>query len=377
MPESQPIRPEPEPEVKRRYRGCLIGGAVGDALGAPVEFMSLAEIRQTFGDAGVTEFTTAFGRQGAVTDDTQMALFTAEGLLRFHVRHEVDGSMAFRPVVANAYLRWLKTQGKTTAALEATDGWLITHPKLFATRVPASTCLEALAAVTQPGQRASNKSDGCGAAARSAPIGMFCARESGASIDRAAKRAHEVGIELAALTHGHPTAQVAAGAFAAIVACLVREVALVDAIAKVKPLLLRRPMHDDTVRAIERAQSAAAITSNPNAETVVGLGEGWAADEALAIALFCALAANDLEAGLRLAVNHDGDSDSTGAMTGNLLGAIHGVESIPRRWQQQLELRDVIALMADDLATYPQWPVGQFHPPSEANTYWLERYPGW
>jgi len=64
-------------------------------------------------------------------------------------------------------------------------------------------------------------------------------------------------------------------------------------------------------------------------------------------------------------------------MTGNLLGAIHGVESIPRRWQQQLELRDVIALMADDLATYPQWPVGQFHPPSEANTYWLERYPGW
>ena len=376
MPESPPIRPEPESEVKRRFRGCFLGGAVGDALGAPVEFMSLAEIRATFGDAGITEFTTAFERQGAITDDTQMALFTAEGLLRSHVRHELDGTVAIRRVVGNAYLRWLRTQGKTSGVLEVADGWLIGHRPLFASRVPASACLEALTVMAQPGQRAGNQSKGCGAAARSAPIGMFCARESGASTDRVAKRALEIGIDLAALTHGHPTAQVTAGAFAAIIASLVREVSLVDAIARIKPLLVKRPMHGETLHAIERAQSAA-IASPASAEAVVGLGEGWVADEALAIALYCSLTAPDFETGVRLAVNHNGDSDSTGTMAGNLLGAIHGVDGIPRRWMQALELRDVIAQTADDLATYPQWPVGQFHPTGEANSYWMERYPGW
>ncbi len=60
--------------------GCLLGGAVGDALGAPVEFLSLREIRGRFGPEGVREFAEAFGRRGAVTDDTQMTLFTAEGV---------------------------------------------------------------------------------------------------------------------------------------------------------------------------------------------------------------------------------------------------------------------------------------------------------
>jgi hypothetical protein len=71
---------------------CLLGGAVGDALGAPVEFLSLAQIRSHFGSAGIRDFAEAYGRVGAITDDTQMTLFTAEGLLRATVRgHERGG----------------------------------------------------------------------------------------------------------------------------------------------------------------------------------------------------------------------------------------------------------------------------------------------
>ena len=73
-----------------RYRGCLLGGAVGDALGAGVEFMSLDEIRGRYGPAGVTGYVPCYGRSGAITDDTQMTLFTAEGLLR--ARQHGDGA---------------------------------------------------------------------------------------------------------------------------------------------------------------------------------------------------------------------------------------------------------------------------------------------
>lgn len=70
-----PTRP-PEPRPLERARGCLVGGAVGDALGAPIEFLSLEQIRSKFGAQGVTQFEEAYGRLGATTEDTQMNFFT-------------------------------------------------------------------------------------------------------------------------------------------------------------------------------------------------------------------------------------------------------------------------------------------------------------
>ena len=109
---------------------------------------------------------------------------------------------------------------------------------------------------------------------------------------------------------------------------------------------------------------------------MVALGEGWVADEALAIALTCALASPDFETGVRAAVNHDGDSDSTASMAGNLLGALHGFEAIPQRWLAGLEARRIIAEVADDLATFPQWPLGEFVEETDASDYYRKRYPG-
>ena len=79
--------------VRDRYRGCLLGGAVGDALGAGIEFASLADIRRQYGPAGVTGYVPCYGRSGAITDDTQMTLFTAEGLIRAR-RHGGDAPAA-------------------------------------------------------------------------------------------------------------------------------------------------------------------------------------------------------------------------------------------------------------------------------------------
>jgi ADP-ribosylglycohydrolase len=378
MDEPTNSRRDPPPALKRRYRGCLLGGAIGDALGAPVEFMSLTEIRETFGRAGITEFTTAFNRKGAITDDTQMTLFTAEGLLRAYVAGAARGELAaVAPFVANAYARWLATQDMTPGVADFDrDGWLFTVRELFEQRIPGASCLAALEQMTRLGERSHNDSKGCGGVMRSAPVGLWCARlDDGLSPERIARRTLELGSDLAGLTHGHPTGRLAAGAFAAIVALLVQEVPLPDAVASVKALLARHPGHAETLNAIERAEAVAA-TGIPRAEALVELGEGWSGEEALAIALASALAAADFETGVRLAVNHDGDSDSTAAIAGNLLGALHGVEGIPKRWLLGLELRRVVLETADDLATFPDWPIGEFMPDSHESMYWKRRYPG-
>ena len=88
-----------------RVRGCLLGGAVGDALGTLVEFLSLDEIRQRFGPQGVTGYEPAYGRRGAITDDTQMTLWTAEGLLRAGNRFLDRGICRPEVVVWGAYQR--------------------------------------------------------------------------------------------------------------------------------------------------------------------------------------------------------------------------------------------------------------------------------
>ena len=369
-------RAPPPDAVRRRWRGCLLGGAVGDALGAPVEFMSLAEIRERFGPAGVVDYTTAFDRQGAITDDTQMTLYTAEGLLRAHVKAALEGTANVAAVASHAYARWLATQGKPAPLVDTTgdQGVLAGLGALHARRVPGHTCLEALAAMPLLGTKARNDSKGCGGVMRVAPVGLYCARTPGTTDQRAARRAFELGCELAALTHGHPTGQTAAGAFAAIVALLARDWQADAAIDEVLPLVVKRPLGSETRDAIGKAV-ALAREGTPAAERIAALGEGWIAEEALAIALYATLAAPDYTSGVLLAVNHDGDSDSTGAIAGNLLGTLHGIENVPRKWLSGLELGTEIAAIADDLATWPDWPIGEFVEETAASNYWRTRYP--
>lgn len=106
------MRPDTKPSLHQRISGCLLGGAVGDALGAPIEFISLGEIRRQFGVSGIRDYAPAYGRIGAITDDTQMTLFTAEGLLRAWVRHAGKGICNTVGVIHHAYLRWLLTVAK-------------------------------------------------------------------------------------------------------------------------------------------------------------------------------------------------------------------------------------------------------------------------
>ncbi|HSM50597.1 MAG TPA: ADP-ribosylglycohydrolase family protein, partial [Thermoanaerobaculia bacterium] len=162
-----------------RVRGCLLGGALGDALGAPIEFLSLGEIRERFGSGGLRHLERAYGRVGAITDDTQMTLFTAEGLIRAWVRGDIRGIGHPPSVVHHAYLRWLHTQGVPWKEVfrpvkeEEPDGWLVREKWLHARRAPGRTCMSALRQADGLGAPARNDSKGCGGVMRVAPVGLL------------------------------------------------------------------------------------------------------------------------------------------------------------------------------------------------------------
>jgi ADP-ribosyl-[dinitrogen reductase] hydrolase len=367
-----------DPEKQARFRGCLLAGAAGDALGAPVEFMDIGAIRARFGPGGIRDYVPYGGKTGTVTDDTQMTLFTAEGLLRSANRGRMSGVGAdFLRVVGHAYRRWLHTQGEGVCDPDLLSGGLIRNHELFAWRAPGVTCLSALRAMGRDVRLAGNDSKGCGGVMRMAPVGLFVAGWEGAGPDPA-RRAFELGCDFAALTHGHPAGQHPAGVLAVLVLRLVQGATLPDALAEARALLVTRRDHGETLAAIDLAVKLAGQGSDPD-DNLRRLGQGWVGEEALAIALYCALRADTLEEGICLAVNLTGDSDSTGAIAGNLLGALHGVDAIPGRWLSPRELRGTIEEVADDLLSWPQWPIWEYLPEDQAGraaaAYWLDRYP--
>jgi ADP-ribosylglycohydrolase len=363
----------PTAAKRAKFQGCLLGGAIGDALGAPVEFMRLSAIQDKFGPQGVTKFEPAYGGIGRITDDTQMTLFTAEGLLRGYVRGCYKGISSLVGTTANAYQRWLKTQDEVCLIqTDEADGWLSTYDELHRRRAPGNTCLSSLRLMDQMGLPAQNDSKGCGAVMRVAPVGLFRAA-GGCEADFNAT--FQLAADIGAITHGHPTGYLTAGVFAVLIEAVSRGLSLHQALECAKICLRKKELFQVTMLAIELAERLAkSATSAENA--IREIGEGWVAEESLAISIYCALTAGTFERAVITAVNHDGDSDSTGAMTGNLIGAVLGIEQIPADWQTQVELRDVVIEIADDLLDFPSWQIGEYIPrTTEAQTVW-RKYPG-
>jgi ADP-ribosyl-[dinitrogen reductase] hydrolase len=352
------------------YTGCLLGGACGDAMGWPVEFESLERIRQLTDWDGVTEMTPGKDGLYEITDDTQMTLFTAEGLLRGLTSARVAGSPPdFVAALKRSYLCWLATQGERGSEVfpkgeEA--GWLLAVEGLHQRRGPGNTCLSALRGMRFSGRAiAANGSKGCGGIMRAAPAGLLAARLEAGNTARTASLAFELGWQAAAITHGDPSGYFPAGVLAAVIACVVRGESITQGVERSLVLLESHKDSEETIGALQASLKLAQDRSQaPSPETVETLGAGWIGSEALAIGLYCALVAgDDLARGVRLAVNHSGDSDSTGSIAGNLLGAQLGEGAIPARWLEHLELAEVIRQVAVDLRA-GEGPAG-----------WLKKYP--
>jgi ADP-ribosylglycohydrolase len=341
------------------FRGCLIGGAIGDALGWPIEFHDYNQIVQKYGPNGIQDLRISSTGKAEITDDTQMTLFTAEGILRAETRGSRRGICHPPSVVFYAYQRWMLTQGyPRIEEYEWTyDGWLLGVKELHARRAPGNSCLSALSSrkhgtIEEP----INNSKGCGGVMRVAPIGLFYRKDS----------AFEMAAEIAALTHGHPSGYLSAGALADMIASIIEGENIETAVEKTILKLKTQDQHEECTRILNKAVDLVK-SELPDIEAISQLGEGWVGEEALAISVYCALKyQDDFKTAIVAAVNHSGDSDSTGAITGNILGAYLGLSQIPEDWVNNVEMSDIIMQVADDLL------IG--HQNTEE---WWQRYPGY
>lgn len=317
----------------RRLHASLIGGAIGDSLGAEIEFLSLGEIRRRFEDE-IAELPPHQGLRGAITDDTQMTLFTVEGIIRAQVGGALKGVCHPSSVIHDALLRWCRTQQGSPCV--ETDGiGLIADPRLRVRRAPGLTCLSSLERSPYVGAFARNSSKGCGTIMRVAPVALMLPRD----------QVRSVAIETSALTHGHPTGQLAAAAWAEMLADVAGGAEIEDIAAGTAAAYAAVEGGGETVTAIRAALDA---PRDGAAETVESLGGGWTAEEALSIALYACLAGASFDEGLQIAVRHGGDSDSTGAIAGNMLGLIDPDAVLSHRWAGLIECADIVTRLVLD-----------------------------
>ncbi len=309
------------PDLESRYVGCMLGMAIGDALGGPTEFMSFESIRKTWPPGGVTDFCSFRGLPaGSYTDDTEMALAVARGILG---ASSLDVT-AILDAIAGEFVRWY----------ENVD-WA---------RSPGTTCTGSVAKLVE-GEHwtASGRNDsmGCGTAMRAPPVGLAFAP------DRDLLR--EVAARQSLITHGHDVATAGSVAVALMVAEAVQGAHPDDLLAIVRDSVAE--ISDVFLEALDRVPPAVELGNTAQAHSL--LGPGWTADEAVAGALHAlTMHPTSYRDAVLEAANSGGDTDTKACIVGAVLGASLGVGGIPDVWRQHVEDGELLVETGRELLLY-------------------------
>ena len=365
-------------DKRERIHGSLLGGAIGDALGYPVEFDGAERAR--ISEYILDEKT----GKAVISDDTQMTLFTACGLLYGHTRwcgKGIGGELW--NYIAFAYQDWLNTQQPDFLSNETKHdhpvSWIRSLPELNVCRAPGMTCLSALQAGGGSLEKPLNNSKGCGGVMRIAPIPLYIPLHTNLGKEYNMNACAQA----AAITHGHLLGWLSAAALGNILYNIMNNLSLAyavrDTVLMLRTHYAEYPDTERMIRLIEKAETLAKEAKQSKEKDLIkafditnSLGEGWVGEEALAVGLFCALACGEesFDACVCNAVGHKGDSDSTGSIAGQIWGAYYGVSAIPGKWFPDLELREVIEEIAEDLAGGCQVSeYGSHHDPE-----WIRKY---
>lgn len=350
---------EEDAELQNRIRGSLTGGAAGDALGYAVEFMGENELFGKYGKGGIRAYSLdSVSKKALISDDTQMTLFAAEAIIKWLSAQAKGGADdSLRSYALQSHLDWLDTQESTfeRPGKQFFPHGLMAERRMFACRAPGITCLSALHKRRNQKQTADsfiadkiNNSKGCGGVMRVAPVGMLKYGEI--------RQIDNEGAEFAAITHSHSLGYMPAALLTHIIHSILYSDAgntlqdivedALDAVAG----LFRDDAHIGELVEIIRLAIELSDNDARDLDNIHRLGEGWVAEEALAIAIYCCLRyPYDFSQCIITAVNHKGDSDSTGAIAGNIIGAYLGYDEIEEKWKEDLELSDVILGVADHL----------------------------
>ena len=322
-------------DLKSAYRGCLLGLAVGDALGYPADKLTLAQIREDFGPGGLMGYA---GDCGRVTSHTQLCAFTANGLLLGQTRGRVSGKMApFIRYMALSQREWAKTQ-RPYATLERTYCWVYWVDELRRRACADPRMIEMLFAdhMGSPDEPI-NRLDGCGSLTSAVAVGLF-------GTDPA-----RLGAEAVALTYGHSTAFISGAIVAEVVHRVVRyrEKSLreifEEALTEVEESFSDRFPKARTVAAALRY----AMALGPgNLEQLVCQTAPQVLAGAAHILMHCG---DDFDAAMVAAVNHSGRSSAVASLVGAILGAKLGCREIPEFYLETLDAAEDLLVLADDL----------------------------
>lgn len=351
-----------------KIRGSMVGGAVGDALGYPVEFICSYEgIQKRYGENGITRLDTTQwwlpdeekSGKAWISDDTQMTLFTACGLLNAKAQGKAP-----KYAICEAYLEWYYTQvGRKSSRHK--DCWIGDVPELNNRRAPGNTCMTALQDILR-GKDPYNNSKGCGGIMRTAPVALYGAvwrdTPEGDPLEGRISNIKDVDMlaaDAAEITHQHPLGWLSSALEAHVIYRIMqKDCPTVDDfkayLSEGYDMLLSLYPNEGAgitqLRALTYKALGLVGSSASDVDNIEAIGEGWVAEETLAIAVYCAVKYFDnFEKAIIASVNHRGDSDSTGAVTGNILGAVVGYDAISEFFKTDLELHNVILHVADDL----------------------------
>ncbi|HOY59077.1 MAG TPA: inositol monophosphatase family protein [Verrucomicrobiota bacterium] len=293
-----------DPCVLSRAQGCWLGQLAGDSLGSLVEFQSASSIRAVYpegvrdlADGGCWDLIA-----GQPTDDSELALMLARSLVR-EGRFDPDE-------VAAAYVTWLESHpfdiGSTTRQALAGGARAAGHGVNVA---------EACRAAANPSSQAN------GALMRVSPLSIYGWSMRPVEVDRLARAD-------AALTHPHLVCQDASALFAATLAQAIREGADAQATFTFAQEHAQRHVQSASVR-----EALLAARQQPPMDFLSQ--QGWVLI-ALQNAFYQLLHAPNLESGLVDTVGRGGDTDTNGCIAGALLGAVHGRQTVPARWQDRI-----------------------------------------
>jgi ADP-ribosylglycohydrolase len=309
---------------KEYFRGCLLGGATADAK--------------------------AYGMKhdgkDLISDNTQLASFTLDGLVWAHERAVRRGVYAYIPCLFYSYQKWYYTQTRNLADKNYSfilSGEILDWEDLFARRGTGITSLTALAGSIENKygtlKNHINNSRGCGSLVRVAPIGLY--------FWRFPENAFRIGAESSALTHGHTDAILSSGFYAAFVANIVAGRTMRESAEEALDILETQEGHENSSMIIRR--SLALVDENTSLNKAASeIGEGLAAPEAAALAIYiCLKYMDDFDGAILAAMTFKGNNASVAPIVGNALGTFYGVSAIPQRWMNEVELADLMIHGAD------------------------------
>ena len=310
---------------KDHFRGCLLGGATGDAKG----------------------YHDRKRGKDLISDNTQQTIFTVDGLIWAHDRAKRKGVYAYVPCLFYSYQKWYYTQTSGLADRDyifILDGEILQYDELFARRGEGVTSLNALASSIQNRygtiENRINELNRPGCVIRTAPIGLYFANDPG--------MAFRIGCESAALTHGHTQAIMSAGYMAALFAHLAQGGDLAAAANSALVQLDESDFSDTLPGELIRRAIDLAHTEKAPRKAIKSIGEGWIAPETAAIATYLALRfEGDFEAAISAATDFDGNTDGVPPAVGNIVGCMVGSLEIPAQWIVDLELAGLIMHGAD------------------------------